>query len=611
MTYAFSRARGRLRFTTALPGALAAAVVVAACGSESNDATPGAGNSGTSPSAGISGAASGSPGAGGAGSGSVAGSSGSGGGSGTSPGSGGSAAGAAGATSGGAAGTVASGGAGSGGSGGSGGLAGGTAGTAGMAGAGGAVVVGSISDLTIEANPRSVLSAYVKWTTAEPASSVVQFGEGALTWEIEGESGVTEHEVLVIGMHAESDYQIRALSTGASGTLEGTGTFTTGVLPAQIPLGTISVYDAAKAQPGWTLMNVQKGDGTNRAYSGAPPAAVIYDEAGKPVWYFIHGTNNERGGAISVDRTDVGVVMGASLTTGAGSPSIGPVEVDWGGNTVWTCDDPLCGVPDQLSHHTGKLSNGNHITMRDASTGGRTDQVFIELSTQNQMVHSIGVSDVMTPPSGATGDWAHGNSITVDLENDVAYLSFRWLGVAKLTYSTKALQWHLPAKYGQTSLNSNFGDMTFVPPSSQFSDIHDPEIHDDGTILFFDNGGFSGVIEDGNPGNRHTRAVEYAIDETAKTATLVWEWPGTFQTDAWYKEQLYVPFWGDADRLANGNVLIAAGRRGTASITPESRVIEVTRDTGAVAWELKLPKDYGVYRAERLDPLPLVKKIAP
>jgi hypothetical protein len=47
------------------------------------------------------------------------------------------------------------------------------------------------------------------------------------------------------------------------------------------------------------------------------------------------------------------------------------------------------------------------------------------------------------------------------------------------------------------------------------------------------------------------------------------------------------------------DLLIAAGRRGTASSTPESRFIEVTRDAGAVVWELRLPKDHGVYRAER------------
>jgi hypothetical protein len=194
-------------------------------------------------------------------------------------------------------------------------------------------------------------------------------------------------------------------------------------------------------------------------------------------------------------------------------------------------------------------------------------------------------------------------------------MSFRWLGVIKMTYSTRTIQWHLPASYGQQNLGTNFGDMAFVPTGSQFTDIHDPEIEIDAAgamrILFFDNGGFSGVVEDGNPGMRQTRAIEYLIDEQAKTATLEWEWPGSFTVDPWYTSELYVPFWGDADRMKNGNVMITAGRRGTTESTPESRVIEVERDSGEVVWELLLPKDHGIYRAERLDPLPLVQKIGP
>ena len=486
------------------------------------------------------------------------------------------------------------------------GIGGGVTSAGSTAGSTGGPIVGMISDLTIEPNPNSVLSAYVSWTTAEPSTSVVQFGKDALTWEIEGDAEVTDHRVLVIGMHASSLYQIRALSTGASGTLEGTGTFMTEALPSQIPLGNITVNDSSRAQPGWTLMNVQKGDGTNRALSGAPPAAVIYDEAGQPVWYYINrnSNTNERGGAISVDPTDVGVLMGPTDVTA-------PVEVDWAGNELWTCSDVRCGGTAGLSHHAGKLSNGNYIVMRDTQSGGGgglglISQVFEEFAPGgNQPVHTIGVEDAVTPPGGASGDWAHGNSISVDLENDVAYMSFRWLGLIKMTYSTRTMQWHLPASYGAQGM----GDMTFVPADSQFSDIHDPEIHEDGTILFFDNGGWSGTIQDGNPQGLQTRAVEYMIDEQEKTATLVWEWPGDFPTNAWYKEELYVPFWGDADRLANGNVLIAAGRRGTAAETPESRIIEVTKDTGEVVWEMLLPKDHGVYRAERLYPLPLVRPI--
>ena len=152
------------------------------------------------------------------------------------------------------------------------------------------------------------------------------------------------------------------------------------------------------------------------------------------------------------------------------------------------------------------------------------------------------------------------------------------------------------------------GDMTFVPPESQFTDIHDPEIYDDGTMLIFDNGGFTGQVSEGNPGGLQTRIVQYAIDETAKTATLVWESPGNFDVDPWYTEQFYVPFWGDADTLENGNVLVTAGRRGVQPATPESRVFEVAKADGEVVWELMLPRDYGIYRADRVS-LPLVRRI--
>lgn len=484
----------------------------------------------------------------------------------------------------------------------------------GSSGSGGSqAVVGEISDIVVEANPNSVLSAYVNWTTTEPGSSIVQFGEGGLTWEIAGEGGGTEHRVLVIGMHASTDYQIRAISDGTSGRVQGDATFKTGALPAQIPVGTVSVNSAAKAQPGWTLMNVQKGDGTFRAYAGAPPAAVMYDEEGQPVWYFINGTVIERGGAISVDLTDKGVLMGSTSTTDLSNNATSPTECDWAGNVIWKCPDTKCGGSATLSHHSEKLTNGHYITMRDAQDGGRTSQVFEELDpAQNStMVHSIGVLDGLpSPPQGASGDWAHGNAIVIDLENDLAYMNFRWLGLMKMKYSTKELLWHLPAKYGENQLGKFTNKvLTFDPPTSQYSDTHDPEIHADGTILFFDNGGYTGQITDGNPGNLQTRAVEYKIDETAMSAKLVWEWPGDAPVDAWYKTDLYVPFWGGVDTLKNGNVLIAAGRRGTADITPGSRVIEVEKATKEVVWELILPKDHGVYRAERVFPLPLVKKI--
>jgi hypothetical protein len=183
----------------------------------------------------------------------------------------------------------------------------------------------------------------------------------------------------------------------------------------------------------------------------------------------------------------------------------------------------------------------------------------------------------------------------------VVYADCRFMGIVKTSYKDPGtLIWHMAAQQGGVP-----GTITYSPSASQFIDIHDPEIHDDGTILVFDNGGYSTGMG-GPTTTRHSRAVEYQVDESAKTAKAVWEFPGTFNVDSWYKNNWYTSYFGDADRLANGNVLIAAGSVG--SNVGDARVFEVLKADGKVVWEFKLPGSYGVYRAERIDP-PLVKAI--
>ena len=182
-------------------------------------------------------------------------------------------------------------------------------------------------------------------------------------------------------------------------------------------------------------------------------------------------------------------------------------------------------------------------------------------------------------------------------------MSCRWMGLLKTSYENPSYQWHMAATYGA----EGGGDVSFTSgPDSQFTDIHDPEIHeDDGTILFFDNGGWDLSGLEGNQMGYQSRAVEYLVDQTNKTAELVWEFPGDFDNlDPWYTTYFYLPFWGDADRLENNNVLITAGIRGPNS---RSRVFEVGRD-GVVVWEFQLPVDHGVYRSERITP-PLIRPI--
>lgn len=461
----------------------------------------------------------------------------------------------------------------------------------------------ALSGLKIEPNPKNVLSCFVSWTTDKAADSVVQFGASSYEWEISDSTQVTTHRVLVIGMHASQAYLVKAISTGDTGSGSAEGKFTTSSLPVTIPVADITAVDKTKMQSGWTLMNIQKGDGTATAKSKYPAQAVMYDADGQPVWYYIDGTTGDRGGMVPVELTDKGVLIGAVMDE-SGATKEPPREVDFAGNTLWECSTPLCGGTGTLTHHASKLPNGNYIILRDVTVNNVTAPVFEEITSANTVVWSLDYRKLVPPPSTASGDWCHGNSITVDMANDAVYANCRFVGLIKTTYKNPTLKWHMAASFNGAAL----GDIKYSPTSSQYSDTHDPEIHDDGTILFFDNGGWSGVVgEVGNPHGYHSRAVEYKVDETAKTATLVWEFPGTFNVDSWYKDSFYLPFWGDADRLPNGNVLITAGVRGT---TVRSRIFEVTKQDGKVVWEFQLPADFGVYRSERLVTPPLVHAIA-
>jgi hypothetical protein len=473
------------------------------------------------------------------------------------------------------------------------------AGGAGSSAGGSAGATSGSLSLTITPNPNSVLSCYVSFTTDAPASSTVQFGVGGYQWEISEATPVTEHRVLVIGMRASQTYSIKA----SSGSASGEGTFKTEALPAAVPAGMVMINDQAKRAPGWTLMNVQQGGSDNRPRSAVPPMAVIYDEEGQPVWYYIDGPGPDIGGAVSTQLTSTGVVIGPTWNQ-QNTNGVPPREVDFGGNVIWECKHAACQPGKDVTHETRKLSNGHYVVLEYVTVGGAQNPVFRELDADSKEVWTLDWVSLLPAPSGSTGDWCHGNAIHIDIEKNSVYANCRWMGLMKTTYTNPAYQWLIPAEYG----SKGQGDFSYVPPDAQFSDAHDPEYHeDDDTVLFYDNGGWVGSV-DADTSSYHSRAVEYTIDATNKTATLSWEFPGAFQVpDAWYTTKWYSPFWGDVDRLDNGNILVAAGEIGAGK---ESRVFEVSKADGKLVWELRLPTNYGVYRADRVVP-PLVHAITP
>jgi hypothetical protein len=195
-------------------------------------------------------------------------------------------------------------------------------------------------------------------------------------------------------------------------------------------------------------------------------------------------------------------------------------------------------------------------------------------------------------------DWCHGNSVTMMPEDDVFYLSCRNMdAVFKISLlDTQEIIWRLGPD----------GDFAPDPLSDTpwFQRAHEPEIQPNGNILIYDNGG---VVTDARG---WSRVVEYAVDEETLEATIVWEFPGELENlDPWYTDEWHTRIWGDADRLPNGNTLVAAGTR---IANQNSRIFEVTED-GRVVWELVFPrkgkKALGLYRAQRIADPPLVERI--
>jgi hypothetical protein len=432
----------------------------------------------------------------------------------------------------------------------------------------------------LESNPNNVLSCFAIWTTREPAASEVQFGVGTPQFRIAHEERTTEHRVLVIGLHAETEYLIRAVSRTDLGAESSDARFVTSRLPAGVPTPELLTLDPGAVHPGWTLTNIWGGDPARG--TSTPAVLVMYDSDGSPVWYHINGTTPELRGDVSVD------LIGDSILIGPTSYEA-PREIDLAGNLLW--QGPAQTTIDQgspMSHQVSKLQNGNYLLLRDHPLGQVLGVLLEEVNADNQVLWSWNIFDHVPAPSDAPWDWCHANAVSVDLVQDVFFLSCRWLGVFKVHRSgDQNVIWHLGTRAGSPA-----GDFSYLPADSAFQDQHDPELHRDGTLLLYSNGG---LATSGGTGYA-SRVVEYALEEDRRQATLVWEFPGAFDVDPWFRENWYTPFFGDADRLPNGNVLVTAGVR---SETRSTHLFEVTR-AGKVVWDIRLPANMASYRAQRL-----------
>ncbi len=170
--------------------------------------------------------------------------------------------------------------------------------------------------------------------------------------------------------------------------------------------------------------------------------------------------------------------------------------------------------------------------------------------------------------SGGGIDYVHGNSLDVDPDGNII-LSCRSMDeVTKISRTTGEILWRLGGKNNQ---------FTFTNDPIAFSHQHAVRWLPNGHLVLFDNGNAV------HPS--FSRAVEYALDETQKTATLVWQYR--------LSPDVFAPAFGYVQRFPNGNTLIAWG-----ATTPT--LTEVAPD-GSIVSQLTFDTGVDTYRAFRFE----------
>jgi arylsulfotransferase ASST/flagellar hook capping protein FlgD len=235
------------------------------------------------------------------------------------------------------------------------------------------------------------------------------------------------------------------------------------------------------------------------------------------------------------------------------------------------------------------LPNGHSVLMSydpqvvDLSTvvkGGRIDAIVIgliiqELDQERNVVFQwrswdhFQITDIVSHSlASATVDYVHGNSVDVDPEGNFIISSRHMNEVTKISRDTGEMLWRMGGRNNQ---------FTFINEAIQFSHQHDVRRLPNGNLTLFDNGNFRLPL--------FSRAVEYAIDEAQKTATLVWQYR--------LNPDVFGAGFGSVQRFSNGNTLIGWG-----ATTPT--LTEVAPD-GSIVSELTFDHSIASYRAFRFE----------
>jgi arylsulfate sulfotransferase len=393
------------------------------------------------------------------------------------------------------------------------------------------------------------------YSIAVPANTPVhvQFGPdtsyGLLTSSLQTPNG-GEVTILVAGMRASTTYHMQAVTNLANGSevLDTDHPFTTGSIPAnRIPNITAQQFGSGTPNPGIELFSFSPSSPNLELLS-----AVATDLEGNVIWYYDVGPNYWPypikplpNGHMLVNPTQIDNVPGINEIR----------EVDLAGNivnrvTLDAVNQGLAGLAAKFQviffhHDVAVLPNGHWILLANYSETindvpgipagtAMTGDALIDWDPQHGPVWAWSAFDHLDLTHAPYGfaDWTHSNAVIYSPDDGNLLLSMRnqnW--IIKINYQNGAgdgsILWHfgesgdftLPT--GEAPIDWNYGQHypTIVSPNS--SGVFSLMFFDNGNSRFMDSN--NDVCGTAGVGPCYSNVPIFQLDESAKTATLLWQ----------------------------------------------------------------------------------------
>jgi hypothetical protein len=313
---------------------------------------------------------------------------------------------------------------------------------------------------------------------------------------------------------------------------------------------------------------------------GGDPFNVIFDNNGNPIWYSKYPD----------ERRDMKVQHNGTLTMLARNngnhynvlnTNYQQIASCWAVNGYGVDEHELQMLADGTYLLFGLA--GQTVDMSRYVVGGNTaawvtEQVIQEFDSAGELIFQWRAWDHLDVRDeqqfinilGNNFDFPHMNAIDIDTDGHILLSSRNTSEVTKINRDTGEIIWRLGGAHNQfTYIND---------PLNGTRNQHAIRVVTTNDYTMFDNG------------NLHSpsmsRAVEYRLDPTNMTATLVWQYPNPPTAS------IYSYYMGNAQRLANGNTLIdwAVGNL--------PKLTEVRPD-GSKAYEMNWADGWEAYRTWR------------